>query len=93
MSVMKDEAIKDHNAGEGLIDLTPTKQGYAAMAALFGDNVVGQVSREERDNARALIGSVINIAGHLGNAMAQGDEEAKAAYDWLAAKFPEDGGK
>jgi len=85
---MKDEAIKDHNAGEGFIDLTPTKQGYAAMAALFGDNVIGQVSREERDNARALIGSVINIAGHLGNAMAQGDEDAKAAYDWLASKFP-----
>lgn len=93
MSVMKDEAIKDHNAGEGLIDLTPTKQGYAAMAALFGDNVVGQVSREERDNARALIGSVINIAGHLGNAMAQGDEEAKEAYEWLSAKFPQDGGQ
>ena len=90
MSVMKDEAIKQEN---GFIDLTPTKQGYATMAALFGDNVVFlAVGRKNREDARALIGSVINIAGHLGNAMAQGDEEAKEAYEWLVAKFPQDKG-
>jgi hypothetical protein len=89
MSAMKDEAIKQRNEEEGFIDLTPTKQGYATMAALFGDNVVSVVDREQRDNARALIGSIINIAGHLGNAMAAGDEDAKAAYEWLAEKFPQ----
>jgi hypothetical protein len=89
MSAMKDEAIKQRNEEEGFIDLTPTKQGYAVMAALFGDNVVSVVDREQRDNARALIGSIINIAGHLGNAMAAGDEDAKAAYEWLAEKFPQ----
>jgi hypothetical protein len=90
MSVMKDEAIKQEN---GLIDLTPTKQGYAAMAALFGDNLVFLAAgSKKREDARALLGSVINIAGHLGNAMAQGDEEAKEAYEWLVAKFPQDRG-
>jgi hypothetical protein len=84
---MKDEAIKERN--EGFIDLTPDKQGYAAMAALFGDNIVSVVEREQRDNARALIGSIINIAGHLGNAMAVGDEDAKKAYDWLMERFPQ----
>jgi hypothetical protein len=84
---MKDAAIKERN--EGFIDLTPTKQGYATMAALFGDNVVFlAVGRKNREDARALIGSVINIAGHLGNAMAQGDEEAKEAYEWLVERFP-----
>ena len=89
MGAMKDEAITQRNEGEGFIDLTPTKQGYATMAAMFGDNVIGQVNREQRDNARALIGSLINIAGHLGNAMAQGDEDAKEAYEWLASRFPQ----
>ena len=100
MGVMKQQEIILHNnqevvdqeihytKGAEFVDLTPTKQGYASMAALFGDNVVGQVSREQRDNARALIGSVINIAAHLGNAMAAGDEEAKEAYDTLVAHFP-----
>jgi hypothetical protein len=87
MGAMKDEAIKERN--EGFIDLTPDKQGYAAMAALFGDNIVSVVEREQRDNARALIGSIINIAGHLGNAMAVGDEDAKKAYDWLMERFPQ----
>ena len=87
MGAMKDAAIKERN--EGFIDLTPTKQGYATMAALFGDNVVFlAVGRKNREDARALIGSVINIAGHLGNAMAQGDEEAKEAYEWLVERFP-----
>lgn len=89
MSAVKDMAIQEANEERGFIDLTPTKQGYAAMAAMFGENVVGQVSREQRENARALIGSVINIAGHLGNAMAQGDEEAKEAYEWLVERFPQ----
>ena len=88
MGTMKEAAIKERN--EGFIDLTPDKQGYAAMAALFGDNVVSVVDREQRDNARALIGSIINIAGHLGNAMAAGDEDAKKAYDWLVERFPAD---
>jgi hypothetical protein len=83
---MKDAAIKERN--EGFIDLTPDKQGYAAMAALFGDNIVSVVEREQRDNARALIGSIVNIAGHLGNAMAAGDEDAKKAYEWLVERFP-----
>lgn len=87
MGAIKDEAIKERN--EGFIDLTPDKQGYAAMAALFGDNIVSVVEREQRDNARALIGSIINIAGHLGNAMAVGDEDAKKAYDWLMERFPQ----
>jgi hypothetical protein len=87
MGAIKDEAIKERN--EGFIDLTPDKQGYAAMAALFGDNIVSVVDREQRDNARALIGSIINIAGHLGNAMAVGDEDAKKAYDWLMERFPQ----
>jgi len=86
MGAMKEAAIKERN--EGFIDLTPDKQGYAAMAALFGDNIVSVVEREQRDNARALIGSIINIAGHLGNAMAAGDEDAKKAYDWLIERFP-----
>lgn len=89
MSAVKDQAIQEANEERGFIDLTPTKQGYAAMAAMFADNVVGQVNRDQRDNARALIGSVINIAGHLGNAMAQGDEEAKDAYEWLVERFPQ----
>lgn len=89
MSAVKDRAIQEANEERGFIDLTPTKQGYATMAAMFGENVVGQVNREQRENARALIGSVINIAGHLGNAMAQGDEEAKAAYEWLVERFPQ----
>jgi hypothetical protein len=89
MSVVKDRAIQEENAERGFIDLTPDKQGYAAMAALFGENIIGQVPREERDNARALLGSVINIAGHLGNAMAAGDEDAKEAYEWLAERFPQ----
>jgi hypothetical protein len=88
MGTMKEAAIKERN--EGFIDLTPDKQGYAAMAALFGDNVVSVVDREQRDNARALIGSIINIAGHLGNAMAAGDEDAKKAYEWLVERFPAD---
>ena len=87
MGAMKDAAIKERNTG--FIDMTPDKQGYATMAALFGENIVGQVSREERDNARALVGSVINIAGHLGNAMAAGDEDAKKAYEWLVERFPQ----
>lgn len=86
MGAMKDAAIKERN--EGFIDLTPDKQGYAAMAALFGDNIVSVVEREQRDNARALIGSIVNIAGHLGNAMAAGDEDAKKAYEWLVERFP-----
>jgi hypothetical protein len=86
MGAMKEAAIKERN--EGFIDLTPDKQGYAAIAAMFGDNIVSVVEREQRDNARALIGSIINIAGHLGNAMAAGDEDAKKAYDWLVERFP-----
>jgi hypothetical protein len=86
MGTMKDAAIKERN--EGFIDLTPDKQGYATMAALFGDNIVSVVEREQRENARALIGSIVNIAGHLGNAMAAGDEDAKKAYDWLIERFP-----
>jgi hypothetical protein len=89
MSAVKDRAIDEANAEKGFIDLTPDKQGYATMAALFGENVIGQVPREQRDNARALIGSVINIAGHLGNAMAAGDEDAKKAYEWLVERFPQ----
>ena len=73
---------------EQIIDMTPDKQGYATMAAFFGENIVGQVNRDQRDNATALIGSVINIAAHLGNAMANGDEDAKRAYDWLIGRFP-----
>jgi hypothetical protein len=88
MGAMKEAAIKERN--EGFIDLTPDKQGYAAMAALFGDNIVSVVEREQRDNARALIGAIVNIAGHLGNAMAAGDEDAKKAYDWLVERFPAD---
>lgn len=89
MGAMKDAAIKERNEEQGFIDLTPTKQGYAAMAAMFAENVLGQVNREQRENARALIGSIVNIAGHLGNAMAQGDEEAKEAYDWLVERLPQ----
>jgi hypothetical protein len=88
MGAMKEAAIKERN--EGFIDLTPDKQGYAAMAALFGDNLVFLAKgRKEREDARALIGSVINIAGHLGNAMAAGDEDAKKAYEWLVERFPQ----
>jgi hypothetical protein len=90
MSAIKDRAIDEANAEKGFIDLTPDKQGYATMAALFGDNLVFLAKgRKEREDARALIGSVINIAGHLGNAMAAGDEEAKAAYEWLVERFPQ----
>ena len=93
MGKMKQQEIVLHNeetSGKSadFINITPTKDGYAVMAAMFGENVVGQVSREQRENARALLGSVINIAGHLGNAMASGDEDAKKAYDWLAEQFP-----
>jgi hypothetical protein len=78
-------------AKEQFIDMTPDKQGYATMAALFGENLVGQIkgTRQERENAQALMGSVINIAAHLGNAMASGDEEARRAYDWLVERFPQ----
>ena len=90
MSAVKDRAIDEANAEKGFIDLTPTKQGYATMAALFGDNLVFLAKgRKEREDARALIGSVINIAGHLGNAMAAGDEDAKKAYEWLVERFPQ----
>jgi hypothetical protein len=70
------------------INIAPDKQGYATMAAFFAENVVDQVSKDQRNNATALLGSVINIAAHLGNAMAAGDEDAKKAYEWLVEKFP-----
>ena len=71
-----------------LISIAPDKQGYASMAALFAENVLGQVNRDQRNNATALLGSVINIAAHLGNAMAAGDEDAQKAYEWLVERFP-----
>jgi hypothetical protein len=78
-----------YTKGAQFVDLTPTKDGYATMAAMFGDNILSVVERDQRENARALIGSIINIAGHLGNAMAAGDEDAKKAYDSLVAHFPQ----
>ena len=70
------------------INIAPDKQGYATMAAMFAQNILGEVNRDQRNNATALLGSVINIAAHLGNAMAAGDEDAQKAYEWLVERFP-----
>jgi len=78
-------------AEQQTIDMTPDEQGYALMATIFAENIVGQVKggAKGKENARALMGSVINIAAHLGNAMAKGDKDAKNAYEWLSVRFPQ----
>ena len=75
-------------SAQEFINIAPDKQGYATMAAMFGENIIGQVAKGERENMTALLGAVINIAAHLGNAAAQDDADAVAAYEWLAQRFP-----
>jgi hypothetical protein len=91
MGTMKDEAINEHN--QETISILPDEQGWATTAAMFVENTIGQVPTKQRDNASAMIATALSIAAHLGNEMAQGNKEAKDAYDWLYARFAKDAKK
>ena len=72
------------------INITPTSDGYAMMAAVFGEDIISNIRKSDRVRMTSLLGSVINIAAHLGNAAAQDDAEAIKAYEWLVERFPAD---
>ena len=85
MGMVKEQAIKEHN--QETINIMPDAQGWATTAAMFVGNALDQIPAKKRDNASALIATALSIAASLGNQMADGDEDAKKAYDWLYKQF------
>jgi len=70
------------------INITPSSDGYAMMAAVFAEDILGNIRKSDRERMTALLGSVINISAHLGNKAAQDDADAIKAYEWLVERFP-----
>jgi hypothetical protein len=85
MGANKELAIEEHN--QETISILPDAQGWATTAAMFVENALGQIPKKGRDDASALIATALSISAHLGNQMADGDEDAKKAYDWLYTRF------
>jgi hypothetical protein len=75
-------------AEQEFINITPSSDGYAMMAAVFAEDILGNIRKSDRERMTSLLGSVINISAHLGNAAAQDDADAIKAYEWLVERFP-----
>lgn len=54
------------------VDMTPTPDGYAAIAATFARSVIDDVKRSRQPDASALLVNALEIAFYLGTVAAKG---------------------
>jgi len=66
------------------VTLTPTTEGYAAMARVFAEAVVNDARIERRHDTGALLGALIQLVAHLATVQ-KTEAEVLALVDTLAA--------
>ena len=64
-------ALEQHGEVTVTIDMTPTDDGYAAIAAMFARSVLDDVRKDRQTDASALLVQALEIAFYLGQRAAR----------------------